>query len=58
MTATETGREWLHRFLPMMLAKAGRPRDIRKDITRPEVHEEYRSRVDRLAQRIRESHSG
>ena len=43
-TATETGREWLHRHLPMVAAKA----DVRKDITHPEVHAEYRSRVDRL----------
>ena len=32
-------------------------RDARKDITRPEIHAEFRSRVDRLAQRIRESQS-
>ncbi len=45
---------WLQRYLPMV----GRPRDIRKDITRPEIQPEYRSRVDRLAQRIREWQAG
>ena len=52
MAATEALWEWLRRYLPMVAAKADRPRDIRNDITRPEIHAEYRSRVDRLAQRV------
>ena len=56
--ATETGREWLRRYLPMVSAKAERPRDVRRDITKPEIHAEYRLRIDRLAERIRESQTG